>query len=306
MSKISIIGETFLNRLTYGKCQKISSEAPIPVFEFEEEFESLGGLGEVASHLVNFGYDVDIFTTLGDDHIGTQLYSLLTSAKIDIGFLGCNCEYTNGMVQRFVISGHHLLRLEIKKSGNFYNHILELLHKKQYLNSNESESYAIICDYDTKEFDAQVLDKIYSGFSTIIVDTSLERLTYFPDVKIARTFFWGSEYSDITKDSFVNFLKNKKIENSIENLVCSDLNTGNIILIDHNNNSFHLNSGIGDVIDVVGLREGQLAVLIDQVISGKSIYEAAKIAAVSSRITVRKIGAHIFSKCEIEELKLEI
>ena len=45
--RVLVIGDIMLDRFMYGKVERISPEAPVPVFKFHHEKKMLGGAGNV-------------------------------------------------------------------------------------------------------------------------------------------------------------------------------------------------------------------------------------------------------------------
>ena len=56
--KILVIGEVVLDKYIYGKTNRLSSEVPLPVFNETKIEYRLGGAGNVAANLSNFGLSV--------------------------------------------------------------------------------------------------------------------------------------------------------------------------------------------------------------------------------------------------------
>ena len=68
MKKILVIGETCVDEFIYGRCEKISPEAPVPVFVpglNSEPNDGLGMASNVFKNLVKLDVDADIITNQG-------------------------------------------------------------------------------------------------------------------------------------------------------------------------------------------------------------------------------------------------
>ena len=48
--RVLVIGDIMLDRFMYGKVERISPEAPVPIFKFSHEKEMLGGAGNVVAN----------------------------------------------------------------------------------------------------------------------------------------------------------------------------------------------------------------------------------------------------------------
>ena len=53
--KVLVLGDLMLDRYVWGRVERISPEAPVPVVEIERETYALGGAGNVAANLRSLG-----------------------------------------------------------------------------------------------------------------------------------------------------------------------------------------------------------------------------------------------------------
>src|SRR5262245_2548717 len=78
--RIVVWGDVMLDRYLWGRVDRISPEAPVPVVEIERETFSLGGAGNVAANLRALGAEPVLAGVLGRDGDGDRLRSALGSA----------------------------------------------------------------------------------------------------------------------------------------------------------------------------------------------------------------------------------
>ncbi|MEJ5273347.1 MAG: PfkB family carbohydrate kinase [Spirochaetota bacterium] len=83
IKKICIIGDIMLDRYLYGKANRISPEAPIPVVLLENESISLGAASYVALNLINLRSDCILVGKIGNDENGKTIKKLLIKNKIN-------------------------------------------------------------------------------------------------------------------------------------------------------------------------------------------------------------------------------
>ena len=72
-----------LDRYLWGRVDRISPEAPVPVVEVERETDSLGGAGNVAANLVRLGARPVLIGVVGSDDAGNRLRSALAERGVD-------------------------------------------------------------------------------------------------------------------------------------------------------------------------------------------------------------------------------
>jgi D-beta-D-heptose 7-phosphate kinase / D-beta-D-heptose 1-phosphate adenosyltransferase len=80
---ILVIGDLMLDHYLWGKCERISPEAPVQVVDIQKESTVLGGAGNVVNNLVSLGAKVSVLSVVGDDANGKELLSMLSSLGVD-------------------------------------------------------------------------------------------------------------------------------------------------------------------------------------------------------------------------------
>ena len=85
--KILVIGDLMIDYYLWGKCERISPEAPVQVVEIERESAVLGGAGNVLNNLLSLGAQVSACSVIGEDANAEELCSLLDASGIDRSML---------------------------------------------------------------------------------------------------------------------------------------------------------------------------------------------------------------------------
>ena len=70
---ILVIGDVMLDKYYVGAVNRISPEAPVPVFRKKTERSVLGGAANVAANLVAANQKVTMMSIIGHDEAGKQL-----------------------------------------------------------------------------------------------------------------------------------------------------------------------------------------------------------------------------------------
>ncbi|MGO9379472.1 MAG: D-glycero-beta-D-manno-heptose-7-phosphate kinase [Dissulfurispiraceae bacterium] len=81
--KILIIGDIILDRYIFGKVNRISPEAPVPVVDVVRESFLLGGAANVANNIIALGGKVSVAGVIGKDRAGDVVRELMASCTID-------------------------------------------------------------------------------------------------------------------------------------------------------------------------------------------------------------------------------
>jgi D-beta-D-heptose 7-phosphate kinase/D-beta-D-heptose 1-phosphate adenosyltransferase len=75
--KILVIGDLILDRYIWGKVNRISPEAPVPVVEVSHENFLLGGATNVAHNIVSLGAKATLIGVVGKDRAGEVMIEIL-------------------------------------------------------------------------------------------------------------------------------------------------------------------------------------------------------------------------------------
>jgi D-beta-D-heptose 7-phosphate kinase/D-beta-D-heptose 1-phosphate adenosyltransferase len=81
--RLLVLGDAMLDHYLWGRCERISPEAPVPVVEVQRETHSLGGAGNVAANLASLGAEPVLVGVLGDDAHGQQMLEAFAARGVD-------------------------------------------------------------------------------------------------------------------------------------------------------------------------------------------------------------------------------
>ncbi len=83
-SKVTLIGDTMLDRYHHGFANNLNSTAPVPVLKITRSEESPGASAHIAIGLSSFGMDVSFHTAVGNDREGESIVSTLERSNISL------------------------------------------------------------------------------------------------------------------------------------------------------------------------------------------------------------------------------
>lgn len=104
------IGDVMLDRFIYGSVERISPEAPIPIFTATREERMLGGAGNVVRNLLSLGAHASFAAVVGDDAVATQLTQLVGSEANLVPYLITERGRISTKKTRYVAASQQLLR----------------------------------------------------------------------------------------------------------------------------------------------------------------------------------------------------
>ncbi len=86
-ARVAIVGDVMLDRYWFGRVDRISPEAPVPVVQVEREEERPGGAANVALNIRALGARGILRAPVGADMPATRLGELLRDAGVEADFL---------------------------------------------------------------------------------------------------------------------------------------------------------------------------------------------------------------------------
>ncbi|MBF0469222.1 MAG: D-glycero-beta-D-manno-heptose-7-phosphate kinase [Desulfamplus sp.] len=110
-SRILVIGDIMLDCYLWGKVERISPEAPVPIVQTQKRTYMLGGAGNVALNLASLGCQSDILAICGKDRAGSQLQEMLVQNRINSRLISADAHLTISKT-RIMALDQQLLRID--------------------------------------------------------------------------------------------------------------------------------------------------------------------------------------------------
>jgi D-beta-D-heptose 7-phosphate kinase/D-beta-D-heptose 1-phosphate adenosyltransferase len=110
--KILVIGDLMIDHYLWGKCERISPEAPVQIVNIDKENSVLGGAGNVINNLRALGSRVDVLSVVGDDFVANELKALLEDIKVQSNMLIIEQNRKTSKKSRLIASQQQVLRYD--------------------------------------------------------------------------------------------------------------------------------------------------------------------------------------------------
>ena len=110
--RIGVAGDFMLDRYVWGSASRLSPEAPVPVVDFVNEIQVLGGAGNVAANLVALGASVFPFGVVGDDQEGRAIHSCLEASGMAAKGVAADASRVTTLKTRIVAQHHQIVRVD--------------------------------------------------------------------------------------------------------------------------------------------------------------------------------------------------
>ncbi|MCS6905367.1 MAG: PfkB family carbohydrate kinase [Bacteroidia bacterium] len=161
--QIAVIGDVMLDQYIWGKAERISPEAPVPILEIQEQESRPGGAANVALNLVALGVKVQLIGLIGKDTAGEELIDILSLNAIPTTGLYKTFERPTTTKTRILATSgptgpRQLLRLDKENSNPFFCKPFEEFIKQNIL--QKQWDAIIIEDYDKGVLNHEIIEWI--------------------------------------------------------------------------------------------------------------------------------------------------
>lgn len=109
---IVCVGDLMLDRFVYGSVDRISPEAPVPVFSEQKQTAMLGGVGNVARNITSLGAKVSLISVTGDDATGHEMTRIIGENDAIIPLLTTEIGRISTQKTRYVAGSQQMLRAD--------------------------------------------------------------------------------------------------------------------------------------------------------------------------------------------------
>jgi rfaE bifunctional protein kinase chain/domain len=145
--RMAVVGDWMLDRYIWGVATRLSPEAAVPVVDFAEQSECLGGAGNVAVNLAALGARVSAFGVSGDDEAGRALRSCLRRLKLSAAGIFADSRRPTTVKTRIIARHQQVVRVDRESRAPLPSD-LERKLLKRILPALRNLDGLVISDYD--------------------------------------------------------------------------------------------------------------------------------------------------------------
>ncbi len=180
--KVAVIGDVMLDTYWWGKVDRISPEAPVPVVAVSKREERIGGAGNVALNIAALGASVSVISVVGNDIEAGQLKLLLESNRINTDYLIKSKERITTNKIRIIGRNQQMMRLdaEITHEVSKKDEDTLIASFEKYIKQEKPE-IIILEDYNKGILTETVIEKIISisKANNILIAVDPKRKNFF-------------------------------------------------------------------------------------------------------------------------------
>ena len=159
--KVLVLGDSMLDAYFYGKVDRISPEAPVPIVNLQNKEHRLGGAANVALNIKALGAEPILCTLKGNDRDGETLKSLIR--ELGISTDGLINDYNRGTTvkTRIIGNNHQILRIDEEDTSDIDQHVESLLYEavKHFI---KDVDVVVMQDYNKGLLTASLIESVIS------------------------------------------------------------------------------------------------------------------------------------------------
>jgi rfaE bifunctional protein kinase chain/domain len=145
--RIVVVGDWMVDRYLWGNASRISPEAAVPVVDYVEESDCLGGAGNVAANIAALGASVDAFGVAGDDQAAQSLQSCLRFLKLAPKGILTDSARPTTLKTRVVARHQQIVRID-RESRTPLSPEIEAQLGRQIVAAVKESDAVVLSDYD--------------------------------------------------------------------------------------------------------------------------------------------------------------
>lgn len=303
--KAGIIGDVMLDTYMWGKVERISPEAPVPVVTLQNKEYRIGGAGNVALNCRSLGAKATLLSVTGDDSDAVVLKELLEKNGIDTSYIlpGARRITTNKM--RIISRSQQMMRLDAEVAHDLDPDEENLFLDKvaEYL-AREQPQVIILEDYNKGVLTARVIKQVIAWCKekNIIIAVDPKRHNFFsytgvdifkPNLKEVKEAlnFTATAVTEAGMNELHSALSSR-LQHAISFITLSEKG----VFYQQGNSGHIIPSHIRNIADVSGAGDTVIAVASLVYASTKDVRLMAETANIAGGLVCEEVGTAVINK----------
>ncbi|MGN6803485.1 MAG: PfkB family carbohydrate kinase [Ginsengibacter sp.] len=308
--KILVIGDAVLDTYVYGTTDRICREAPVPVFNINEQKFCCGGAANTAINLAALGAETYFMSVIGKDANGKELLDILNKHHVHCEYILKDRTRKTIAKKRVIASSNIILRMD-EGSINDISESLENTLLQQFFELEDFVDAVLLSDYGfgvlTDRFIKSVKRITSSLSKPIIVDSKdLSRFKTLHPTAVKPNY---EEYLKLT--GLPKVARNKRLEQVIKNSelllknsgaenVAVTLDVDGVALLRKGIEPYRISSIPRDAKNTIGAGDTFISALTLAIASDLPVTTSSEIAAAAAAIVVQKEGTALCSNMQLK------
>jgi len=297
--KIGVIGDVMLDTYIWGKVDRISPEAPVPIVSTHRKEQRIGGAGNVALNCSGLGAKVFVLSITGNDEEADELEKLLKENLIDTHGLARSSERITTNKTRIISRNQQMMRLDAEITNDLsVTDENTLLGKLSEFIAHEDPNILIFEDYNKGVLTEKIIEQAIElcKASGVITAVDPKRKNFFnykgvdifkPNMKeVQEGLNFLFEHTDLYTLRNVHEQLKKHLEHKVSLVTLSEKG----IFYQQLQNAAIIPSHLRNVADVSGAGDTVIAVAAMVYAVTKNAHMMAEIANIAGGLVCEEVG----------------
>jgi len=304
-ARVLVVGDVMLDEFLWGEIDRISPEAPVPVFDQRARNTTLGGAGNVVANLAALGCQVAIASVVGSDAAGRAMRADLAALGADTHALVEEPDRPTTVKTRIIARNQQVVRVDREQrrpvTPRAEADLLEAVARcLQFCGT------VILSDYGkgvlTDRVLATLIGPVRKAGVHVLVDPKGHDYSRYNGVTLLtpnRKEAGLAAGLPMDDDAQVDAAGARLLEITDAEAILITLSQDGMALFRHGLAPKRIPTRAREVFDVTGAGDTVIATLAAAMAAGIDVAEAAEIANMAAGVVVGKVGTATATRTEI-------
>lgn len=303
-----VVGDIILDEYFWGKVDRISPEAPVPVVTVKKETQLLGGAANVVNNIRSLGGQVFLSGLVGGDERGRRILNLLEERGVPTGGVFIDPRRPTSVKTRIVAHSQQVVRFDRENQTSLSQGYADSLIS--YVRDTVPHAdTVVIADYGkgvvTEELVKAVTQIAKQEKKPVLLDPKIGRFHLYRDVTLVAPNSQEASLAagiEIVDGRSLKGVGEKLLDRfNCEVVLITRGEHGMVLFERGRKKEFPVQTTAIEVFDVTGAGDTVIGVMALVRAAGASFREAAVIANYAAGIVVGKLGTATVTPGELKE-----
>ncbi len=304
---ILVVGDLILDHHIFGRVDRVSPEAPVPVVWANRENFACGGAANVGLNIRALGAKVSLCGVIGKDAFGKKLYDLISENDIDTSLIVKDVQRPTTLKTRIIAHHQQVVRVDWESLEFLAQERNKAIFNRIKKNIDKFDA-VIIEDYGKGVINPELVEKLVKLCNQkgkiLNVDPKEEHFDYYENVTALTPNLKEAQAAAATKvrsKNQISFLGKIIMKNLSPKALLITLGEEGMMLF-VGEKCHHIPTAALEVFDVTGAGDTVISAFTLALSSKATYHEAAVIANFAAGIVVGKLGAATTNKKELFQI----
>lgn len=301
--RIVVVGDVMLDRYLAGPAHRVSPEAPVPVVLVKEEWDALGGAGNVAANVRALGARCDVIGAVGGDEAGKSVRRTLEA-------MGAGCHLVHDAKRpttvktRVLARGQQVVRVDREEDRSVAPAAARHVSSR-VLSRLPGARALVVADYDKGVMSPSVIRRVLEAAAEegvpVIVDPKRRNFFAYRGAAVFKPnrSELVAALGETVRPRDAGWMENARARIGCRHLLLT-LGAAGMVLASPGEATEEFRVRARLVYDVSGAGDTVAAVVAVAVAAGADVAAAVGLAARAAALGVAKVGVAAVTREEIE------